>query len=270
MNTKNLVVILLANREEPWHSIYQKGSLATWAKHPGNGTTVIPYFGSKPNGIQSLRERITGRLRHSKLYLLQILIDKKFSGLFRFSRFKPEFVAGVLYQKEPELHSTIGVRTLRAFESALELLEWDYLWRANVSNYVNTQVLYRLIQDLPCTKFAGGVINENRNTEFLSGAGYLLSRDVVEEIIKMRNDWNHSLPDDVALGLLLAQINVRLISIPRIDFINVGQVEKITNVQLMETPSYRCNTGNALREDVEIMRRLHQRIHDLGSSKHDK
>jgi len=98
----------------------------------------------------------------------------------------------------------IGYKTIAMFEHALQTKEFDYLFRPNSSLYVNQHKLVEWLTDKPLTNFASGLNGVGVDKIlFLHGSGYILSRDVVELIVKHKDEWNHSLIDDVAIGDLM-------------------------------------------------------------------
>jgi hypothetical protein len=268
MKNSHLIIIVLTNRKDPWARIHREGAEATWIFDSKVSAKILKYIGRLPTKSEQVRESITGRLRHGKLVNVQRGFDRLFSGLFRLS-LNPDFVSGnTIVQPYPELHSTIGLRTLSAFNTVLNDLDWQYLWRANASNYVNTEALLLFLRDASPEKFAGGVINFYQGEPYLSGAGYCLSRDVVQRIVERPELWDHSVLDDVSLGRVLNQIDVALTEIPRLTFTERSQVHAVKIDTLKKTPSFRCNGVNDRQKDIEIMNSLHERLcevaHDLG------
>jgi hypothetical protein len=262
MNYKPKVICLvLSNNSDPWKRIFREGAEVTWIPHASKLMNVYSYTGSTPSAMRSARERISGRMRHSKLSFAQRFIDKMYPKLFE--RFPQDqyLVNGTIYQRENELHSTIGARTLSAFEFALKDSDWEYLWRANVSNYVYAPRLFSIIEFLPRVNLAAGVINHFGDIPYLSGAGYLLSRDVVEAVVQRARFWNNAYLDDVALGLILLELNVNLIAIERLSISHVSQLNRYSRAELVNYPSFRCNGLQDRNQDILIMRRLNQELY---------
>jgi hypothetical protein len=113
------------------------------------------------------------------------------------------------------------------------------------------------VRGCPSINFAGGVINQYQGSPYLSGAGYLLSRDVVEKVVEKSSLWDHTLLDDVSLGLVLSRMDIQLTEIPRISFTNSRQISETDLGLIRETPSFRCNGGDNREEDVRIMQKIH-------------
>ena len=255
-----ILCLVLTNSSDPWKTIYEEGAKTTWVKDAFNVMTVHSYTGKQPGLIDDFRERITGRLRHTKFSSLQSLIDTKFQGIFKRYPKKQYLRDGNIFQDEIELHSTIGIRTLSAFEFMLGDPNWDFLWRANVSNYVHVPKLIATIEGLPKQNLAAGVINFFGSTPYLSGAGYLLSRDVVVQIVENAKYWNNNFLDDVALGFVLEELKVPLYPLERLSITNRSDLANFTNHELSNYASFRCNGLHDRMQDILIMKELHRRL----------
>jgi hypothetical protein len=143
----------------------------------------------------------------------------------------------------------------------LDDTSWKYLWRANISNYPHIDNLLGWLKDLDYPEdVAAGIIHEFHGVEYLSGAGYLLSRSVVQKVVNRSREWRHEYLDDVALGILLEELSTPLSSLQRIAFTQPGQVQAVDEVVFKSAHSFRCNAGVNRLTDIEIMRALKVRI----------
>jgi len=253
-----LVILVLTNQTKPWSDIFRLGATPTWISHSRNQVDIYTYTGLKPTKFQLIREAITGRLRNSKGLFIQQLIDHLFKRIFNLNLEKQKIVGKEIFQFQPEIHSTIGARTIAAFHAVLSDKDWNYLWRANVSNYVNVDALTELLLKLPKERVAAGVLNYFGELQYLSGAGYLLSRDVVEELLSRNELWNHAYFDDVALGFALREMRIELTEIPRMRFTRHHEVHELSLRTLGKMPSFRCNGLDDRSEDILIMKALHK------------
>lgn len=253
-----LVILVLTNQTKPWSDILRLGAIPTWISHSRNNVDIYTYIGEKPAKFHLIRESITGRLRNSKGRFIQKFIDRLFKGIFNLNLERQTIVGREIFQFQPEIHSTIGARTIAAFHAVLSDKDWNYLWRANVSNYVNVDALTELLHKLPQERVAAGVLNCFGELQYLSGAGYLLSRDVVEELLSRKELWNHAYFDDVALGFALRKMGIELTEIPRMRFTRHHEVHRLSSTTLEKMPSFRCNGLDDRREDILIMKALHK------------
>lgn len=119
-----------------------------------------------------------------------------------------------------EGYVNIGRKTICAFEYLLTT-DFDYIFRPNSSSYVNIDKLYEFTQTLPTSLvYSGSSIPYDTVGECCSGCGFFLSRDLVEMIVRNKEKWNHSLIDDIALCELLFELNVKMVSSPRLKILN--------------------------------------------------
>mgnify|MGYP003648100416 CR=1 FL=1 len=141
------------------------------------------------------------------------------------------------YYGEPASRATLLRKCIEFWGYCLENFEFDYIFRPNLGCWVSMDALNKLVNTLPMEGVYGGAFGTTKGRrggiEFVSGSGFLLSRDVVQLI------WDHhlndkditieyngnSLVDDVAIGAFLSAfrcnpdkgINIKRTLLPRID-----------------------------------------------------
>jgi hypothetical protein len=109
----------------------------------------------------------------------------------------------------------MGRKTLSAFDYALKNREFDFVFRANASLYVDKAGLLRYVQDKPTENLALGVVADcglfkDERFPFLWGPSYMLSRDVVQKVVDNADKWEHSIMEDVAISRVLRDIDIPL------------------------------------------------------------
>jgi hypothetical protein len=105
-------------------------------------------------------------------------------------------------------YDNLGIKTLMCFEWALNY-NFDFIYRSNLGAYLDFQNMIKFIENNgKKEKFFCGIIGKYNQIKFASGSGYFMSRDVVELVVEKKNDWNHSLCDDVAVADLLSKFSV--------------------------------------------------------------
>ncbi len=150
----------------------------------------------------------------------------------------------------------IGRKTIACFEWSLENRDFDCVFRPNCSSYVDLLNL----REYACTharpeRFYAGYIGVARGRPFVGGAGYFLSRDLVELVVRRQSAWEHKFPDDQALAAVLAEDGVQPEPAPRVDFQRARDVGRVDTSQF----HFRCRTDSwRRREDRRIMRRIHR------------
>lgn len=169
-------------------------------------------------------------------------------------------LASTLIVDIPEDWSLIGLKTLKALEFILDNYEFDYLFRTNTSSYVDVKVLLTHIKSLPKLSVYSGLIGKVFGSqEFASGAGILLSRDVVERVCVDGEQWDHGLVDDIALGKLIGGLSnprVELTPLPRLDVPTLEIAEQTDISVICSNLHFRCKSNSAT-ETVEIMKYIH-------------
>lgn len=175
---KRVLILVLSTDKPPYDKLYQ-ASRDTWDSQEVEGVHAVFYF---------------AKYSHAS----QIGFDSK-----------------VLFTDSDDDFFSMGRKTLSAFEFALNYLEWDYIFRANASLYVDKPGLLRYVQNQPETGLALGLVAdcgqfEGERYSFLWGPSYLLSRDVVEKVVANQAFWDHRLMDDNAISRLLTSLGIPL------------------------------------------------------------
>jgi len=141
----------------------------------------------------------------------------------------------------------MGHKTIKAFDWLLKNSNFEFLFRTNTSSYISYKNLKKYVHEnfLNKKSIYSGKIYETNDIDknkviFASGSGYFLSRDVVEKIVQHKNLWDHRLWDDVSLGKMLNEINIKPIPGNRFDVL--GNVTK-QNIDLSHY-HYRCRIDN--------------------------
>jgi hypothetical protein len=158
----------------------------------------------------------------------------------------------------------VGHKTLRCFEYLLENREFDLVFRTNLSSYVDLANLREYArtqaQDGPLYR---GILGMRDSTPYASGSGYFLSRELVELAVEAQELWNHKLPDDAALGFVLAARGVEPSPGLRQD------IARLRDARTVDTTQYhvRCRTDSWRRyQDALIMRRVHRAFRDARAA----
>lgn len=135
--------------------------------------------------------------------------------IFYFGRSDKPSTEKVLYTDVEDDFYNMGRKTLAAFEWALSHRTFDYVFRANASLYVDKAGLAKYCLDKPEHNLALGVVAECGEFEgekfpFMWGPSYLLSRNVVEKVVRQKDYWEHRMMDDLALSYLLRDLGIPL------------------------------------------------------------
>ena len=117
----------------------------------------------------------------------------------------------------------MGMKTLLAFEWLNQNYEYDFIVRPTPSSYIKYSNLESFIENnLLNTKYvyAGKVhktnsgkmqssdIHLDKDITFISGSTLILNKATVEKILENKSQWDHSYWDDVALAILLKNLQI--------------------------------------------------------------
>ena len=280
-----VVILILSLFREPWSSWQKDGQDQTFLRHIPDGVIALRYSGQAREKRPQFRAAIfLKRAQHAlqtggwsdtlpvlstiRRYLSRLRVgDSTIAGI-KNSASPCESVKGpstlsavdVIFTPVPFDLELIGLSTIEAFSYVLENYDFQYIFRTNSSSYVNLQKLLKLTESLPKTGvYAGFEGRILRHIAFASGAGYLLSRDIVEEICLSPRLWRHGLIDDVALADFVStslKTKIGQIPLPRCTAAKLDDAKNLSRSEIQDHFHYRCKTGSTL-ETVEIMKEIH-------------
>lgn len=257
-----ILVLILAIDKDPWRRIEVEGQGPTWRSSQPENIEIMRYIGV---GRQNLFWKILNKLwminqgiqaltggKHSPR-LLNLVLRRNQQFEYKISQDDKEIVTTV-----PDLYSLIGMKTIEAFTASIQNLDFDYIYRTNVSSYVDLTQLNEFIRNKPRSGYYAGAIGAHQGIKFASGCGYFLSRDVVNKVLENRDLWDHNLIDDVSLGKLLTkELNIEVQGVERIDLdtINFSMVQIKSKSQSVF--HYRCKATDP-KVTIQIMKSVHK------------
>jgi len=268
-----VLVLILAIEEEPWLTIEKEGQTPTWKGNLPEGVEIlryvakrVPYFRQNTLSLRQKISQVSKRLPRFGEEISQLFSINNYVSKFDGSSVTLDQDSGTLVVDIPELYDLIGLKTLKAFYYAINNIEFDYIYRTNVSSFLDLQKLQNYISDKPRQKFYAGHLGryttktrEKREIIYASGAGYFLSRDLVQSTLQHQTEWDHNFIDDVSLGDFLRQkLGVQLNNINRVD--NRSASDNF----LWGLPNdfhFRCKSDSPY-ETVKIMEKLQSRVLD--------
>lgn len=109
-------------------------------------------------------------------------------------------------------------------------IDYDYFIRTNLSSFWGWDRLVKFLEDKPTVDYIGSVVGIGYEVLFPSGAGFIMSKDVVKEIIEIENmykDYINKLPDDVVYGVAISKLRKKIFPIQRFDINNTSDISKI-------------------------------------------
>jgi hypothetical protein len=152
-----------------------------------------------------------------------------------------------------ELYDNQTIKLINAFE-LINNINYNYVFIANASSYVDKKMLYEWMLDKPRKRFYSGVICSN----WISGAGFFLSKDVVNLIIDNKDEFGPIRCGDTLIGKFLSEKGIDMSFSDRFDI--VRYCDNIPTNYF----NYRCKDENYNKElDMQHF----QRIFDLKNKK---
>jgi len=130
----------------------------------------------------------------------------------------------VIYTKGKESYIPgILQKTVSTMEFCLERFgEFDYIFRTNLSSFVDLKKLKEFASKLPKKKCYAGSIQAGK---YCSGSGFFLSKDMVELIVRNMDAVQYNLIDDVAIGMFMRDQNITMTAAPRVDITSLEKWE---------------------------------------------
>ena len=163
---------------------------------------------------------------------------------------KPYLDGDKFYAKTQENLNSIGHKMIQAFDFFSNNYEFDYIFRTNLSSYVDLPKLATILESKNFNY--DGVVGKAAGIQFASGAGYVLSKNLVNYVINHKQYWNHSLIDDLALGRLM---NDNKIFPP--GELTRQTINRVSEKIDLNQYHYRCKQTNR-HEDIQLINRIHE------------
>jgi hypothetical protein len=166
----------------------------------------------------------------------------------------PRVEGDVFYSKGPESFRACILKTMAAFEY-FSNQKFDYILRTNLSSLWNYTKLLEFVEHLPRTNVYAGTSGNCDGIPFVSGSGFLLSKDVYDYLIAKKTDvLNINRIDDVDIGKVLTDAKV-----PRTDLLRTD-VETPNDAIKPGYIHYRVKMihGDSRLHEPEIMKQILQ------------
>jgi len=263
---KNTVLIAISHgNTEPWTTIWKEGQEKTWIQDNVHGSKIV-HVQSKdaPYLIKKFDEIHEGNRYRKVIGMWQGRFDKIFT-LFISKKIPKYLFDGnncTLIVNSWSTYYLQGRRNIALYDWFLKNTNDDFLFVTTTSSYINQVQLLKIVQEFnPSDEiYAGYLLPEGSEEQFVSGAGKLLSRKSVEVI---KNNWNkhtHETLEDVCLGLFMRDKGITATPLSRISLPTPESAKALPESTLQTEFHFRCKSDQIPRRDVEIMRILHLRL----------
>jgi hypothetical protein len=152
-----------------------------------------------------------------------------------------------------DIYSNLALKTLKCFE-VIKDMDFDFVFRTNACSYIDKKLFYEYVLTKPTTNFYGGVQGLHKGRPFISGAGILMSKDVLNLVVENKDKWDLGEIDDVGLGNLLEDLGVPLGNGERFDIENQDNIPT-------HFYHYRCHTSDRFKDNENLLK-----VHQLKTS----
>ncbi len=177
----------------------------------------------------------------------------------------------ILTVKSSDKYQDIGYKTLQAFDWVDSNLNFDYIIRINTSTFLNTDKLIKFLAENKNEYLYRGRILNNKFDEthikWVSGAEILMSKNTFKLLLKNKNKFDFSLPDDVAIGKLLLSLGVK----PQNSDSKIFNIKVFDNTKLEYGYHFRCRVDDPYYYprilDSIFMKFLHKESQNLKIKK---
>lgn len=188
---------------------------------------------------------------------LNIPTDDDLKVLFYYAKPGQETVIGdKLYVDCPDTPQMQLKKSLLLLRHALKYEDLSCVFFTNLSSYVRLDKIVDIFRNAS-REFYSGLIGHDGNIHFASGAGFFLSRDLVQMIIDNENemmDLCTRVVADVAYAHFLVRRGIKIIPQKRLD-IRVN--DRLCPQMLQDHYHFRCKQQGDRHGDVVIMECIH-------------
>lgn len=257
-----IAFVVIASKEEPWHSIQKKGQEETWIKTLSNDERAVFAYSDGTLGKSWISPSNHREICFEPgLEQNHVLSEPKKIGPMHFEF---QSVSG---------YGSLVSTSLSAIKFVLDSSNPDFIIRTNVSSYWNLPTLRTFLTSDGEKLEYGGVpgLLGNRITNFISkkyyasGAGIILSNNTARRFLSNLDLIRTDLVDDLALGDLSCRLNIPLTPLNRFDITDVDVVRNCNPELLNSYFHYRCKSveesESQNRGDLEIMKVLFDTLH---------
>lgn len=158
--------------------------------------------------------------------------------------------------KKPEGYGMLLWKTL-GFLQKYRNEDFDYIFRVNVGSYVHLQRLHDHLLTCPREKFYSGQPGKWQGIPFVSGTGFIISRDLAMLAIDKINDFGHDHIDDIAFGKFFKEQNIKITP----DWSRIVCEGERSEWETDKTYHWKLRNGDGQRwKDCENMKLLYNRF----------
>ena len=270
-----VLCLISTNNREPFKSILELGTIPTWV----GGSTQIDVgvvFASIDNPIIAKLDSLRERMRYSNGGIARIgqLFDLLFAPLI-FTVPKLKVISRGNFMKlsvrMPEMLSLYRWKYLAGIKYFLDNEEYDFLYNVNTSCFVSEKKLLEMLETFKDPIFAGSLIWDDKTQNFFaSGANRIFSREIAQDIYRLRKFWAIHVLEDLALGRMTNEKGIPIHEIPTLNLTTAEEIEMLDVEKLNSNHHFRLKSildsnksSKSNRNDVELFLKLKERFDNL-------
>jgi len=135
--------------------------------------------------------------------------------------------------------------------------DFDYVFRVNVGSYVHLERLYKHLLTCPREKFYSGAVGEYNKTFFVSGTGFIMSRDLITLSLRNIKHFGFDYIDDVSFGRFFQRHHIPISP----DFSRIVCEGEVSNFETEKTYHWKLRNGDGQRiKDCDNMVTLYNKF----------
>lgn len=254
---------------KPWIEIAVEGQDKTWLAEDFPDNFQVIHFHGTPIGpfgllLDKWHERIrwSNRLGNTILKLFDFLISLPFLGWIPDSKESKllQLKHRSIHVRFPDTYLTVRWKVKGMMQFVLKNYDFDYLFLTTSSSYIRPKKLTEALQDSSRTQFLGGA-KAYDGASFAAGSNRILSRDLVEYLVRRPTSYMPHIIEDVSMSRSLTKKGVPINFQPHLDISSLAALDRITDDELASNYHLRLKSGPiSQRNDVAIMKALHKRF----------
>ena len=221
----NIIILIIASDAAPKYIAMQK----LWKKYMNSYPNIKSYF---IKNKQELDQDLVVNENENTIYV----------------KGEESIIPGILH------------KTIKVFEYCAQHMQFDFMYRTNLSSFIDLDKAYKYIQNNGHNfNYAGcGIYYYWNNPICASGCGFILSKKGLNTLLYLKHLLNYNENDDVAIGHVLIKI-YDIYDIKRYDVVNVNDKifsqETTTNIF-----HFRCKSDKNNNNTNTLLEKIYDKI----------
>ena len=221
----NIIILIIASDDNESYIKMQQ----IWKKYMNNHPNIKSFFIKNKLDIEQ-----------------DIIIDEKENTIY--VKNEESYIPGILQ------------KTIKSFEYCLQKFEFDYIYRTNLSSFIDLNKAYHFLENNK-VDYGSCCLDIHIDLHFASGCGFILSKKMVNILINNQNLINYKIIDDVAIGeLLIDKLNYNIFNISRYDVQNINDIIFNNDTHIFH---FRCKSDDKHINTISYLNKMFTKIYTL-------